>query len=798
MAHDEQDCVDGWQTYFTWIDNLRRDSEVITGYEGDPSFRDRLLSLKTIRDKFELVWNDETLHNEIARIYKVQSSAYNRKKQLHKGKSFKESKLMRELGNKSFKDGKFMDALTQYTQSIRYAPYPNSDARDDSLALAFANRSAALYSLTRYRPCLLDIDLAMKYGYPEANMFKLLIRKVKCLHILSVWTNDVEQIKDRLRNLLKNRDTKEFVKIEIQAMFDFLEQTQPEDMDKDELDIVDETMMKLSNVSKSLTQAADCVEMSYDNAKGRYLITNRDVSFGRLLVAEEPYVCNLAPHKRDHYCYNCFGRLHSSGLGCMKCTQVLYCSEECLEAKSDTHSYECDGFLDYQEDLGISYLIAHIMFKIDFNLNCIPVHTKKTADKKSLDDVLNISPGDWPDLVYKNNYASVLSLMDHLEDYEYDELFGFILTASYLMTAFVDKFSCQIPTLNEKDAQLVTGSIILKHLLQLQTNLISIVDQNLKGLTSVGSSLNDVQEKPIGVGIYPTISLLNHSCSPNILSLFHRNRFIARAAKSLECGTEINYCYGPSVARMSKKDRQRNLKEQYFFTCDCECCVQGKENESRALLCTDCRGPVVYNQDLSHKCMNCRAENLDVSIYLKQISELRSSFDELRSCETNDAKKIQNLKNLEASLAKLLYWRNPIFMQIKSELIECAESMEDMKLALKFCEEELELNNKTFGRDSYESIMTKLKLINIKWQKLYYSIEDAENEAAKLTGLEELRSLSTLTYETRGKLKDLLASTNILGAESSFESELRFLGTIQSSINNYLASHEPSERDAAQ
>lgn len=799
MAHDEQDHVDGWQTYFTWLDDLRHNSEVITAYEDDLTLKEKLLSSKSAQAKFELVWNDEKLRIEISNIYQANASTRKQKNQTTRGKSFKESKSMRELGNQSFKDGQYMHALYQYTQAIRCAPYPSNEIKDDSLALAFANRSAALYSLTRYRLCLLDIDLAIKYGYPESNMFKLLIRKVKCLHILSVWTNDVEQIKDRLKNLLKNHDTKEFVKTEIQNMFEFLEQTQPEDMEKDELDVVDESMMKLSNVSKSLTQAADCVEMSYDNEKGRYLITNKDVSFGRLLVAEEPYVCNLDPKKRDQYCYNCFGRLNSCGLGCLKCTKVLYCSEECSEAKSDTHSYECDGFLDLHEDLGVAYLIAHIMFRINFDLNLISIYTKRTTDKKSLDDVLSINASDWPDLVYKNDYASVLSLMDHIDNYDYDELLGFTLTAAYLVTAFVDHFSESIPKLIERQTQLVIGSIVFKHLLQLQTNLISIVDQNLHGLTSTGNSMADIQEKPVGVGIYPTISLLNHSCSPNILSIFHRNKFIARASRNLECGTEINYCYGPSVARMSKKDRQRRLKEQYFFTCNCEYCVQGKENESRALLCSECRGPVVYNQDLSHHCMNCKAEKLDIKTYLKQINDLRSIFDKLKTCVTNDAKKIQDLKKIETSLGKLLYWRHPIFTQIKSELIECAESMEDMILALRFCEEELDLSNRTYGKDSYESIMTKLKLINIKWQKLYYSIEGSTTETVKAAGLQDLKSLITLINETRGKFKDLLASTNILGAESSFEEELKFLGTIQSSINNYLASHEPAtEPDSIQ
>lgn len=793
MAHDEQDFVDGWQTYSMWIDDIRDSSEVISHYDENPVFKQKLSSCQSNLERFELIWNDDNLRTELEERYKKDLASCNQKLKSRVGKSISESKRMRDLGNKSFKNNEFIEALKYYTQSIKYAPYPSEDVKDDSLALALANRSAALYSLTRYRLCLSDIDLAIKYGYPENNMFKLMIRKVKCLHILSVWVNGVEQIKDNLRLMLKSRDTKEFVKTEIQNMFDFLEQTQPEDLEKDELDVIDETTMKISNVSKTLSQAADCVEMSYDNDKGRYLMTNKDVSFGRLLVAETPFVCNLAPHNRDRYCYNCFSRLHSCGLGCHKCTQVLYCSEECISANAGIHEFECNNFLDFQDEIGVAYLTAHIMFKINFDLTSIPIYAKKNVEKKSLDDILKISPGDWPDLVYKNDYAPVLALMDHASDYDYDSMMGYTLTAAYLMIAMHNQFSVKVPRLTDKKTLELIGSVVLRHLLQLQTNLISILDQNLQDLVSVGHSISEIQERPIGVGIYPTISLFNHSCSPNIISIFYRNKFVARASKSLECGTEINYCYGPSVSRMSKSDRQQRLKEQYFFTCSCECCTENKENESRALLCPDCKGPVVYNQDLTNHCMKCHGQNaVDVKSHLKRLKDANSHLDKIRCSDMDCAQKFKELRILEANIAKLAYWRHPLFVQIKSELIQCAEDMDDVNLALKCCEEEQELCAKTYGEDSYESIMTRLKLINFRWQKLYYAIEDEQKIETRTKAVSDLKSLLSTVSDTKGKLKDLLASTNILGAENSFDAELKFLGGIQGSINKYLASLQPN------
>lgn len=794
MAYDEQDHVDGWQTYSNWIDNIRNNSDVIFKYDEDPQFKKKLMSCESNLARFELIWDDVHLKNELEKVYRDDSESCQKLLLARIGKSTEESNRLRQLGNKLYKSEDCEAALHYYTEAVKFAPYPSQDNHDESLALALANRSATLYALRRYRLCLFDIDLAVKYGYPEANLWKLLVRKVKCLHILSVWTNDVEHIKDDLRNMLSKKDTKEFIKTEISTMFEFIETNPPKDMKQDELDVVDETTMKISNSSKTLTQAADCIEMSYEGPKGRYLITNKDVSFGRLLVAEDPFVCNLSPAKRELYCYNCFARLNSCGIGCKECVQVLYCSEDCLNNKAQTHAYECNKFLDFQNKVGVAYLVTHIMFRIDFDVNTIQIQTKKTVDTKTLNDVLKIPSNDWPDLVYKNDYAAVLSLLDHAQDYDYDELMSYCLTAVYMMIAFLDKFHITKDKLGDENNVKITGSIVLKHLMQLQTNLISILDQNLHTLTSVGHTLSELAEHPIGVGIYPTICLLNHSCSPNIISIFHRNKFICRAASGLDCGTELNYCYGPSVNRMSKKDRQTRLKDQYFFTCCCDSCVNHKENESRALLCSSCDGPVIYNNDFTHICLQCKKENhLNVQEYLAKVKSKSDTLAIISTQNLEPETKIEKLKTIEKDLTKILYWRHPLFAKIKSYLVDTAQELEDKSETLKYCHEELNLCSKTYGNDSYESIMARLKVINLTWEDLYYTSEESQTSEAKQEALDQLKTLLSTITETRGKLRELLASTNIIGAESSFEEELKFLSEVQTSINEYLKSQQTSD-----
>lgn len=794
MAHAEQDYIDGWRIYSDWIDTLREGSDLIYAYDEDASYQKRLLEKTSNRDRFQMLWQDvkirEVINNKFQRDLK---SCEKRRKPK---KSLDESKRFRELGNKSFKNKNYAEALNYYTQAIRFATYPSQDEPNDCLALALANRSAASFALTKYRLCLLDIDLATKYGYPESNMFKLLIRKTKCLHILSVWANDVEDIKEQLRNLLQNPSTKEYIKSEISNMFDFLDNTNPEEMEKDDSDVREEPLMKVSNPSKTLSQAGDCVEMSFDQEKGRYLITNKDVLFGRLLVGESPYVCNLAACRRDDYCYSCFGKLHSCGISCPTCTQVLFCSEKCLESKADIHSLECNKFINFQDELGVAYLVAHIIFKTRCEFSRIPIHSRKTFEYKTFDEVASISNCDWPDLVYKNDYSSVVSLQDHANEYDYDAVMGLTLTAVYLLTAIRNLYREEIPNIANEEMTPQIGSAILRHLMQLQTNLISILDQDLQSLVAVGPNLSAIRETPVGVGIYPTVSLLNHSCSPNVLSLFHRNKLVIRAAKSLECGSEINYCYGPCIRRDTKKDRQAQLRSQYFFDCNCDCCSQGQEDETRCFICPNCQGPVIYNRDRTNRCLKCHKENvIDAVVYLKRFNELKNEFKYIRENQISYSTKIARLVDLESQLKKIIYWKQSILVDIKSEMLNSAEEFGDMKNASKYCREELEVSKSAYGQDSYETLMVQMRLINYNWQQLYESIEDAQ--IARDRGIHELKELIGTISETRAKLRELIASTNIISAELSFQSELKFLSQLYSSVNKYVTTLESDAYEPA-
>jgi SET and MYND domain-containing protein len=63
------------------------------------------------------------------------------------------------------------------------------------------------------------------------------------------------------------------------------------------------------------------------------------------------------------------------------------------------------------------------------------------------------------------------------------------------------------------------------------------------------------------------LSLLNHSCDPNILWVSHGSKQVVYAIKPIKKGDELLCNYGVHYALMPKSERQ------YHFNCRCQPCT---------------------------------------------------------------------------------------------------------------------------------------------------------------------------------------------------------------------------------
>lgn len=198
----------------------------------------------------------------------------------------------------SFSDGKYVDAAVQYCNSLKAAaPYSKSSA------LAYANRSAALYHLKKFQDCIADIDRALNLPYPNDLKPKIIARKESAVAIL----------RKRNQNLAKDDE------IEAKA---------------EELTYAHGENPKLPGVSVG-------IEVAYSSHEGRGLLARKEFQLGDLLFVEEAFFTVPAFETPQIFCHHCI-KESLSLIPCNRCCVRIYCSEECEKQAFDKyHRTEC-------------------------------------------------------------------------------------------------------------------------------------------------------------------------------------------------------------------------------------------------------------------------------------------------------------------------------------------------------------------------------------------------------------------------------------------------------------------------
>ena len=117
----------------------------------------------------------------------------------------------------------------------------------------------------------------------------------------------------------------------------------------------------------------------------------------------------------------------------------------------------------------------------------------------------------------------------------------------------------------DEDLVLFVGGIIFRHITQLICNASAIyqvgpdtgqvssgggglesgMDDNAASDVGCGTFVTSNNQYRVATAIYPSASMMNHSCDPTVINSFFGERLIVRAIKSVEKGGEVYNCYGP-------------------------------------------------------------------------------------------------------------------------------------------------------------------------------------------------------------------------------------------------------------
>ena len=528
----------------------------------------------------------------------------------------------KDLGNKQFQKGIYDEAIKLYTKSIVYAPLVNTV---NTLAIGYANRSAALFHKGLYQIALLDIERAMASNYPEQMFHKLYERKGKCLRQLGHTKLAAEYFDKALAHLLSANISKKKLDVLHKEFKSQLEECLADSMNKDiqELKFSENSINNTNTVQhhpefpeevhEVFSSLSDACDVAYNEEQGRFIIAKRDLKPGETVLTEKPFASVvLFEHSLSH-CHECFKRVDAP-VPSTHCCLAVFCTDSCREAAETYHKYEWPS-LESIAKSGVGkfgYLALRTIAK------CGPEFLrkfKKEVREGHYEAESKKFHGSGRNRKYEaNEYNAIYNLVTHVNDRSVRDLFRRSVMAVFLLKCL--EKGCFFDRLNEEvDAkdfrEFVTG-LLLSHLQAFPCNAHEISELEYKK-NDIAASVS----VEIGAGIYSTLSLFNHSCDPAANRNFYGDTCVVRTIKPVKKGQEISDNYGAVYAVHSLEERQDRLVPQYYFKCACQACVENWplypeiNYQKYVWKCENCQNPLpaVGTETAIVCCIVCDMEN---------------------------------------------------------------------------------------------------------------------------------------------------------------------------------------------
>jgi len=338
----------------------------------------------------------------------------------------------------------------------------------------------------------------------------------------------------------------------------------------EEIEILSKIKDEITNIGEDIAVEEEiCLEehvssklkIQYNDGVGRHVVASEDIPVGETIVKEKPFVSFLHRSLHKTNCLSCFKAV-SIGVGCERCSQVIFCSERCRNSASCFHNVEC-GFMDMIPGMGpLSPVLRiftskHKQFFIE-RVNYFDTYDKSVGDlsvqnNDGFEEFFNLQAGNKTSCQYKIDKAA----------YSY-----FLISILKKMSYFDD---------NKEDAfnmeHIVIGKFIDHFLKIADDNCHEVCELDMpksvesKSFDELFDS-DDTAIKVVGVAIYPKISLFNNSCDVNTLKYHQADHEVIVARRDIKAGEEVTDFYGEYFFQSSKLTRKRNLG----FPCGCRPC----------------------------------------------------------------------------------------------------------------------------------------------------------------------------------------------------------------------------------
>ncbi|GMY06847.1 histone-lysine N-methyltransferase ASHR1 isoform X1 [Fagus crenata] len=455
--------------------------------------------------------------------------------------------------------------------------------------------------------------------------------------------------------------------------------------------------------------------------KGRCLLTTRDFYPGEVIISQEPYVCVPNKSPVESRCDGCFS---SSNLKkCSACHVVWYCGSTCQKLDWKLHRLECEALSRLDKDRR-NFVTPSIRLMVK-----LYVRRKLQSEK-----VIPTTATD--------NYNLVEALVSHIPDIDEKQL------VLYAQMANLVNFILQQPDINIKE-----------------------IAENFSKFACNAHTICDSELRPLGTGLYPVVSIINHSCSPNSVLVFEGRLAVIRAMQYIPQGAEVFISYIETAG--STMTRQKALKEQYLFTCTCPRCIKVGQSddieESAILEGYRCKGEgcnsflLRSSDDKGFICQQCGLVR-DKDEIRKIASEVKSMSEKalISSSSGNHQEAVSMYQMIEKLQRKLCHPFSISLMQTRENILKILMELQDWREALAYCKLTIPVYQRV-----YPGFHPLLGLQYYTCGKLEWLLGDTEDAIKSLT---KAMDILRITHGTDTPfMKDLLMKLEEAHAEASYK-----------------------------
>nr|XP_027190031.1 histone-lysine N-methyltransferase ASHR1 isoform X2 [Cicer arietinum] len=336
----------------------------------------------------------------------------------------------------------------------------------------------------------------------------------------------------------------------------------------------------------------------------------------------------------------------------------------------------------------------------------------------------------------------------------------------------VEALVAHMSDITEEQLVLYAQMANLVHLiLQWPEITIKEIAENFSKFACNAHTICDSELRPLGTGLYPVVSIINHSCLPNSVLVFEGRTASVRALQHVPKGTEVMISYIETAG--STVTRQKALKEQYLFACVCPLCSKsGQYDDVRenAILegyrCKNekCDGFLLRTTDgKAFQCQDCglvrdKEEIKKIATEIKLLSEEASK----PSSRGNYQEAITIYTMIEKLQVKLYHTFSINLMQTREMILKSLMKLEHWREALAYCKLTIPIYQRV-----YPAVHPMLGLQYYTCGKLEWYLGDTEEAVISLT---KAVDILRITHGTNTPfVKELLVMLEEARAEASFK-----------------------------